>query len=115
MTEMLDRAVFNIDVSKATPVQWFFHCRTTVAKDMELTDKFVSTDECRIQVDEAKVSGSAKYRKGRRIAGDAPDYDNDEDEAVQLDVWEVSDDKDKEGEEDNMDFVRFSIDDANWK
>lgn len=64
-------------------------------------------------MDDAKVVGSAKYRKRRRMAGDATD--DDEHEAVGLDAWGVSDDTDEEGEEGNVDYVRFGIDDATWK
>ena len=82
---------------------------------MELIDKFIGTDECPIQVNEPELAVSTKYRKGRRMAVDALDDDNDEDEAVRIDAWGVSDGNDEEDEEGNVEYVRFGTDDANWK
>ncbi len=40
--------------------------------------KFVSTDLNPIQIDEAKVAGTAKYNKGRRMVDDIVDDDDDD-------------------------------------
>lgn len=80
-------------------------------KSLESEPKFRGTLECPVQVDEAKVDGAAKYKKGRRLAGDAPEQDEDD---LELGDWAVPDDDD-EGDVDDSEHVRFGEDVDGWK
>ncbi len=73
----VERACFLGGVSKPTVIDWWYSCRTTVTKSLESDAKFVGTRECPVQIDEVKICGTAKYRKGRRLDGDARELDDE--------------------------------------
>lgn len=98
---------FTLDVSPNTVEDWLHACRMTVGKVLELEDKFVKTETRPIQVDEAKVDGSAKHNKGRRLSGDGS-------EAVDDLVFEEPD-SDDEGDVSDGDHVRFGEDNSEKK
>ena len=58
-----------------TIIQWWHHCRTTAAKSLEFEPKLTGTAEKPIQIDEAMLAGSAKYKKGRRLAANRRHYE----------------------------------------
>ncbi len=83
---------------------------------MEHVPKFVGTDLNPIQIDYAKVAGTAKYDKGRRMVGDIVDDDDDDDDGDDLEDWNAG--NNNEGDDDERDtesdFVQFGIDDPSW-
>ncbi len=113
MTSILRQLSYCIGVDVRTVWEWFHHRLTTVGMDMENVPKFVGTDLNPIQIDEAKVAGTAKYNNGRRMVGDIVDDDDDGDD---LEDWNTG--NNNEGDDDESDtesdFVQFGIDDSSW-
>lgn len=102
---------FNAGIAHTTVVEWLNHCRTIVAKAMDNEPLFLGTEAMPIQIDEAKISGGAKYNKGRRLSGDAR---QSEDENEILD-WNPDDDDDGDENVEPENFVRFGEDNREWK
>lgn len=95
-------------LSEGAVVDWFHHCRCTFAKTHELEPKFVGTDECTIEVDEACIAGKAKYKKDRRLSSNASDIDEEETEIVEPD-------NDDEMQPGDSEFERFGENDPTWR
>jgi len=77
-SDTLLQSCFLLDLGNATLVEWHHACRPTEAKVLDNEPRFVGTEQNPIQVDEACIAGVAKYRKGRRLAGDRRDQIEDE-------------------------------------
>ena len=77
--------------------------------------KFVSTDLNPIQIDEAKVAGTAKYNKGRRMVDDIVD-DDDDDNGYDSEDQNAGNNNEREDDENDTEseFVQFGIDDSSW-
>ncbi len=79
---------------------------------MEHVPKLVGTDLNPIQIDEAKVAGTAKYNEGRRMVENIVDDEDDDDS----EDWNAGNNDEGNDDESNTesDFVQFGIDDPSW-
>lgn len=115
MPERMVRAVTG--KSTATIVDWNHFCRTTCGKVMDLQPKLVGTSDAPVKIDESYVCGRRKYGKGRLLSGDKPGkgetkVQNNSDEIL---GWNETMPEDELEVDSSDDFVRFGIDDPNWR
>ncbi len=107
--DKLKQASFHLGISEHSIVEWYHSCRTTVAKLIDDEPKFVGTEECPIQIDEACIAGMAKYNKGRRLS-----VDDAEETDEGLPEW-YKGDSDDEADATDAEHVRFGEDVSSWR
>ena len=109
-------ACFLVGVSKPTVVDSWHSCRDTVRKSLESEPKFVGYDDVTVQIGEAKIAGSAKYLKGRRLSGDREESNDTEE--TDLPLWHEAEPQPDDGgtvEAKDDDYVTFVEDHAKYK
>ena len=88
----------------------------TCGKSLQ-NEKFRGTDTCSVQIDEAQIPGSAKYRRGRRMQFNLLESEEDdasEPNTSRLREWGVAENDMHEGNEYSCDISLLEEDHPEW-